>query len=496
MPITSIFSSITLHRLSRFLWAAVLLTLPVTSFRYFPFLGDSTQVRPLALYPLALLLLILLIRLWRGEILNPWPGSLVLLGAFLLAALLASALGALNAPLELRGSTYMERVVRAWVTLAIGILFFVAAIWMNRDEADVRFSAKWLLLGLCLHILWSLVQAVSFYTSYLPRRTLVDWQLSFSMRVPMKNRRFSGMAFESSWLAGQIATLYMPWLVAGMLTRFRAFRAKWIEPALFLVAGVLLVFTFSRGGILFTLIAAAITAWIAGRDLLARLREWFVSAFRKSDQPKRQHAQGLALRIGLVALIIALLAGSGYMMGRKKYFSKLFSGFEKADTLEEYIVYNYAGGRAAYAWAGMGVYADEPWTGVGLGASGLYIYDKLPDWSKTTLFEVSRQLDPRSHLIPNPKNLYVRLLAETGLLGLTLFLAFQFSALADMRALLRSGASRAFGIAGLFTWIAVFLYNSTQDSLATPSLWINLGILIGLARAFAKQPAEAVKEQA
>jgi O-antigen ligase len=490
----SIFPSTNLEKLSRWLWAAALVTLPVTSFRYFPFLGDSTQVRPLALYPLTLLLLILLIRLWRGEIQNPWPGSLVLLGAFIVATLLASALGALNAPLELRGSSYMDRVLRAWVTLGIGVMFFVSAIWMNRDEEDVRFSVKWLLIGLCFHILWSMVQAVSFFTDYLPRPLMVKLQLAFSIRVPMKNHRLSGMAFEPSWLAGQIATIYMPWLVAGLLTRVRVFRAKWIEPVLFLLTLVVLVFTFSRGGILYFLIAAFVTTWIAGRDLRDRAREWFVSAFRKSDQPKREHVQGIALRIGLVALIIVLLAGSGYMMGRKKYFSKLFSGFEKAETLEEYIVYNYAGGRAAYAWAGMGVYADEPWTGVGLGASGLYIYDKLPDWSKTTLFEVSRQLDPRSHLIPNSKNLYVRLLAETGLLGLMLFFAFQFSILADMRALLCSGAGRAFGIVGLFTWIAVFLYISSQDSLATPNLWINLGILIGLARAFVKQPAEVVKE--
>ena len=76
-------STINLEKISRFLWGAVLLTLPVTSFRYFPFLGDSTQVRPLALYPLILLIPLLLIRLWRGEIASPWPGSLILLGAFL-----------------------------------------------------------------------------------------------------------------------------------------------------------------------------------------------------------------------------------------------------------------------------------------------------------------------------------------------------------------------------------------------------------------------------
>lgn len=491
MSLATTFSSINLEKYSRWLWAAVLFTLPVTSFRYFPFLGDSTQVRPLALYPLAVLILILVIRLWRGEIANPWPGSLVLLGAFIIAALLASALGALNAPLELRGSSYFDRVIRAWATVGIGLLFFVAAIWMNRDENDVRFSVKWLLFGFCLHIIWSLVQALSFYTPFISRDTMRDLQTSFSMRVPMKNRRFSGMAFESSWLAGQIATLYMPWLFAALLTRYRIFKQKWAEPLLFLAALALLFLTFSRGGILYFLAAGLITAWVGRGDFFPRAREWFASPFR-SELVAPSRTRDIALRLALVIVLIVALVGAGYSMVNNNYIGNLFSGIEKADTLEEYVIYNYAGGRAAYVWSAMGAYSLEPWTGVGLGASGLYMYDYLPDFSKTSLFEIARQLDPSSRAIPNPKSMYVRVLAETGLLGMILFVAFLFSMLADMRLLMRSGAKRFFGLAGIFAWTAVFLYNFTQDSYATPNLWINFGILIGLARAYIV--AEAVKE--
>jgi O-antigen ligase len=181
----------------------------------------------------------------------------------------------------------------------------------------------------------------------------------------------------------------------------------------------------------------------------------------------------------------------GVFMFRKRYFNKLFSCFERVDNIEEYITCNYAGGRAAYAWSALGSFRDDPWTGSGLGASGLTMYNNLPDFSKTTLFEIARQLAPNSRSIPNPKSMPIRVLAETGLIGLALFLAFYFSTLGDMRALFRSNAAHFFGLAGIFTWIAVFLYNMTQDSLATPNLWINLGILIGLARTL---PAETVKE--
>ena len=491
MSLATTFSSVNLEKYSRWLWAALLFTLPVTSFRYFPLLGDSTQVRPLALYPLAILIPLLLVRLWRGEISNPWPGSLILLGTFLLVALLASALGALNAPLELRGSSYFDRVIRAWVTVGIGLLFFIAAIWMNRDEKDVRLSVKWLLFGLGLHILWSLVQALSFYTPLISRETMRDLQTSFSMRAPMKNRRFSGMAFESSWLAGQITTLYMPWLVAALLTRYRLFKQKWMEPLLFLAALALLFLSFSRGGILYFLAAAFISVWTARGDFFVRLRDWFASPFR-SELVMPSRTRAAALRLVIAAALMVTVVGAGYSMVNNNYFSKLFSGIAKADSLEEYIVYNYAGGRAAYVWSAMGAFSLEPWTGVGLGASGLYMYDSLPDFSKTSLFEIARQLDPSSRAIPNPKSMYVRVLAETGLLGTILFLAFQLSMLADMRLLMRSGGKRFFALAGIFAWISVFLYNFTQDSFATPNLWINLGILIGLARAYIV--AEAVKE--
>ena len=53
--------------LSRFLWGAALFTLPITSFRYFPFLGDSTYVRPLSLYPIALLLPLLILQLTQKK---------------------------------------------------------------------------------------------------------------------------------------------------------------------------------------------------------------------------------------------------------------------------------------------------------------------------------------------------------------------------------------------------------------------------------------------
>jgi O-antigen ligase len=187
------------------------------------------------------------------------------------------------------------------------------------------------------------------------------------------------------------------------------------------------------------------------------------------------------VRLGLVLLICALAAGGVLFLGRKGYVGRLWN--TQASSLEDFLIQNSAGARAAYLWGATGAYMDHPWSGVGLGASGLYIYSKLPDWALTTVPEIARQLSPDSTLYPNPKNLYVRLLAETGLVGFFLFVAFQLSLLGDaLSAVTRtSRAWRYVGVASIFTWLALLIYNMTQDSFATPNLWINLGILAGLS---------------
>jgi O-antigen ligase len=110
--------------------------------------------------------------------------------------------------------------------------------------------------------------------------------------------------------------------------------------------------------------------------------------------------------------------------------------------------------------------------------------------------EIARQLNPENRLYPNPKNMYVRLLAETGLVGLFVFIAFLFSVLGDaLHALqLKTTIGRYLGIAAIFSWFAIALYNITQDSFATPNIWINFGILVGMT-AFALETPRAAAEQ-
>src|SRR6266545_391153 len=321
-------SMFSVTKVSRFLWGAALFALPVTSFRYFPFLGDATYVRPLSLYPIALLLPLLFLQLMRGKTSIPRAGVLTPLLGFVLIALTATSLGVLLDPLPLRGQFYFGRVIRAWATLVIGLSFFVAAVWMNRNEDDLRFSIKWLLAGFVMDVLWSGVQALAFYTPLLKKVTVTHWQRAFSMRELVKTNRVSGMAYEPAWLAGQIATVYLPWLFASLLTRIKVTRFKWLEIILLVFALGLLLATYSRGGLLTAVFALVFTFLFAGRNEIRLAWMWFISGF--------QRASNLLLRIGIVVIVLGALAGAGLFLAQKGYITRLFN--TRADSLQEFII--------------------------------------------------------------------------------------------------------------------------------------------------------------
>ena len=463
-----------LNKLIRISWAAVLVCLPVTSFRYFPFLGKETMVRPLAFYPLAVLVFLLSIRWLRDRRTFSLPGILGLLGLFLATALASSVWGLAINPVEMHGMEYTGRVLRAWVTLIGGMVFLVATIQMNRSEADARFTFKWLMAGLALSFIWGAVQFISYQAGLPPRAGLNRIQMLFSTRKLLVKPRITGFAYEPSWLANQVATVYLPWLIAALLSGYRIMKKRFLLPLL-LSALFLLVGTFSRSGIIMALTAAVVTVFFTQRQK-------FTNWARGYLMPGGRKTWKTAAKVFGLVLVFAVAAGLlGYTLSTSKYFSQLWQ--EKSDSLVEYAIDVSAGPRLAYAVAGFGVYTDHPLTGVGLGASGFTLYDHIPDWSITTTSEITRQLTPNSWLYPNPKNLYIRILAETGLPGFILYLVFWLGVLAIVIRSLgrRDNFSGFIGLAGLFSWIVLIFFNFTQDSFIDPNQWLSLVVLLGLA---------------
>jgi hypothetical protein len=135
----------TYQKFIRVLWALLFLTLPVTSFPVFPGgLGGKTLVRPLSLYPL--ILLILLISLPR-LLKKPLPRTFLPFFAFVIAALISSTLAFSSELDALRDVTMFSRFARNMVTLGIGGAFFITIALIHDNWKDLNFSLKWLYIG-------------------------------------------------------------------------------------------------------------------------------------------------------------------------------------------------------------------------------------------------------------------------------------------------------------------------------------------------------------
>jgi hypothetical protein len=464
-----------IYRWAPSLWALVLITLPVTSFRYFPFFGNETRVRPLSLYPLVPLFIILIIQRLRMK--RPlFNANLTPLFIFVLLILATSALAGLYAPLDLRNNSYWGRMIRAWLTLSIGIVFLLTAIWKNENEEDLRFTLKWLYAGLAIDLGWALLQTASLYIN-IPNKTMMDsWQELFSLRGLVKNERISGLAFEPSWLAGQLITLYFPWLFASILKGYHATRFRWLEIFLFSIGMILNLLSYSRTGILLAFVVILATLILTGRAEIASVLRWFWNGGNLSASQTRRWF----VRIGSGIIALSILGGTVFTLSQGNYFAKLWTS--RKDNLTDYFIDVYAGSRIAYAISGWNIYTDHPLTGSGLGASGLYMYDKLPDWSLGGLPEITRNTSPLSNIYPNPKNMYSRILAEAGIFSFAAFLLYYFGVLGRIIQFLKTRRSfQVFvGTAGIFAWLAIMLHNLTQDSFAIPNAWVSAGILLGL----------------
>jgi O-antigen ligase len=473
-----------LQRLELFFWALTLVTVPLTSFTFMPFIGNNTQVRPFSLFPALILLVLLGIRCIQKRCLLFWSNALVPLILFGMVAVFSSAAGLFMAPVSLFGNAYGARVLRAWITFAAGIVFLLTSIGMNRDEQGLRFTLKWLYIGFFIQAGWSLVQLFAFY---LPNQQLRDAafslvnsiQATFVVSGLAPHQRISGLTLEPSWLAAQVVAAYLPWAFASLLTNYRWDRRGWLAPLILAINIFLLIFTFSRSGILITLVAVLLSVLLTGRKQIQQGWHWFLSPFRRVKPAMVQRTTGLVLRVFIILAILAGFAGGLSLLAQNSYFATLWNS-QKTDVVS-YLAGIYAGPRLAYAWAGWTVFEHHPWTGVGLGAVGLYLYQALPDWALFDNPEIAQLLNSLTYL--NTKDLFIRLLAETGIVGFWLFISFYLVTLGKTLALLRSRRKELVfvGTASLMAWLAIIALGFTQDSLAMLTIWMPLGILIGMA---------------
>lgn len=483
------FNSIDLfHLIQRVFWALLFLTLPVTSFPFFPGgFGGKTLVRPLAVYPLIVLLFIATLpRLFK----RPLPKTFLPLFAFIITTLISSTLAFSQNTEALRGVSASSRLIRNIITLGIGVSFYLTISLIHDNWDDLKFSLRWLYAGFSIALLWGTMQipyVISYSNKYFKR--ISHFQSYISTRK-LITTRISGMTYEPKWFAEQICFMLLPWLVSAVITNTSIFpwRLKRITLEWFLLLWsiIIVVFTFSRTGLLI------LTVFLITGLLVYRFNPSFSSSTTEKNLLSSKFgkiAKITFISIGILALV--------YVGAQNKYLSRFWRYWTddkpRRKTYLEYIAFQQ---RFVYAETALRIFDAHPIFGVGPGNFAFYFDSFLPDRQYARQPEIIRQITPvegRVRLI-TPKNLVAKLLAETGLVGTITFTTFILAIIGCMLYLWFS-KNPFWGFSSFFSVIVFLIIMFSFDSFALPNMWVIFGLITAAAHLPISQEAEGTVNQ-
>lgn len=460
------------QKIQKISWALFLVCLPVSSFPYFPgVFGDDTQVRPLALYPLVLLVFfVTLPRLLTKKL----PRTSIPYIVFVILAI-ASTIFSLTRDIPLSINISVNgRALRTLATLVIGSIFYFTVSLFPQDREDLRFTLRWLYFGFVLVLIWSSFQII--YVIKFDQRYF-SWLNEIQSLVSTRklfDKRISGMTYEPSWFAEQLTFLLMPLTLASIVSNYSVFRWRFswlsVEVLLLCWSSLALLFTFSRGGLAIFIIL-----------IIASLLLGFIKVFPR----KKWDWSYLFKRFVLIGLVLLVLTAGVFLVAQKNnYFSRLWSYWtdeESAGTYLEYIAFSQ---RFTYWETAYQIFVDNPLMGIGLGNYTFYFQKYLPDRPYRNP-ELIMKLVPEKgrNQIVTVKNFGLRILAETGVLGASAFLAFFIALFGCVVFLLfsRDQESVFWGRAGLIGLVSFFPVSLSIDSFAIPNMWVVFGLITASA---------------
>lgn len=479
------------HILIDGLWCLLLFGLPITSFPYYALVGVVALISPFSALPLLLLMVIWLpLELWKNKRI---PYDIIPLVLFFLAAGFSTALAFFLPLSPFKGTSQAARGPRALLTLVEGISFYLVTVMILKKSSHFRMSFKAVNLGAVMMFVYTLVQA---WYVFVQDGNFSGWYTNLhhmiSMRDPVWNR-LNAMAYEPSWFAHQLSMFYFP-LWIGLITNGKsAFRKRGLLSleTLLLLTGIVLIFLAkSRIGLIsmmvmfFVLVLRA--SWLIFRWILgiteALFREKLPAAITVAKVLTTTVLLVVALAITVQVALAALRIAQELDPRMKNIFSD--TGLPGLKSGLQYIFSPQFGHtmqfveRLAYWQAGWKIFEQYPFLGVGLGNAGFLFPEAIPSYSWRYL-EITRVLHTDPYIFPNIKNLWIRLLAETGVAGFSIFVSWLMMILMQAVALFKKQErlKRTIGTAGILGTITILTEGFSIDSFAFPYFWILFGMV-------------------
>jgi len=490
-----------LEKVCEVLWALALICLPITTFPLFS-APTNALVSPLSILPFSFLLLIwgLPFILRKGKI----PRESLPILVFALVVIFSCALAFFTLIPGFKGKSIAGQEVRALFTLAVGLTFYLVTTTWVKDTNILRKSWKYITFGGIISLAWTGVQAFYIFRHYdqYPHWLVQvqSWIAILSPSFMAKTGRVSGLTYEASWFAHQMVLVYLPIWMAASFHRTSAFRFR-----LFGISAENVLLVFGLGAFFLSsprigLVSLFLMVFyfflrvnLAGhRRIVENISKrnfylaWKSSFFKKT-----------AIRVipGLLIILVygLIFIGALYIVSQRDWrLSILVSEPPSTQeiigllTLDQSILLQLSHRfifleRMVYWLNGWNIFTQHPWFGVGLGNAGFFFPKLAPalGWSS---YEIRNVLYYMVQL-PNVKSLWFRLLAETGLVGFSVFLTwfyilFQSSRFSQHH---HDSSIKTFALAGQLSLLAFIGEGFSIDSFAMPYLWVIAGLIAAIA---------------
>lgn len=443
-------------------WVLCLLALPYTNFPVSWLIGaNAPDVVPLAFLPAMACVPLMLLNA-KGFPYR-WYRVDIRVAAFVSYAM-ASTL-TMSAYLYSQGTTLYDitpvrRGVQGILSVLVGLCFYVIARWVAETPSILPMTLKYLRRAFLLPLATSVVHVTFIITGDERLMRIIDVVRSVMTTKtlsdhPVLRDRVSALTLEPSWAADQIVVLLLPVILAASRLGVIRSRRRWLFVSL-----LCLFFTFSRWG------------WIASATLLFLYTQGHPRD-RESRRVRRWRLGRGKRLLRATALVVGLVIAGAFAASRYPPIRQPVEAF--ATYGREAYKFETWSTRVSLAIGAWKTFSDYPIFGTGLDNSGFFTATNAPVWSPIQEEQVGQRV------LLKPKNLFLRLLAELGVIGFVLLAGVILEGYRLARACRRSRVLpvRAIGIAGFFGLTAFLIEGVSFDSLAFPNLWFWLGLVSG-----------------
>lgn len=450
LPLTLTATGGWLNRISDGLVLAALATISVSSAVFLPL---PTSVRPLTpLLALSALILLIVARriAWRPVL---EERSFQLLVLFSLFSLLVTVLALVSGGMPvLKGVTPLVGALKGFISLALGIVVYVTIRVALCDRTRLRRGEVAIAIGMAVCVFAALIQVFATTGSEWAMNVTVWLTKVITVQINMEGYlsegRVWGLAYEPSWMASALGVALLPIAVTRALCEGGV--VPWMTTALaFLGIGL----STSRGGLLLVFIVILIVfVWCCLPVARGLSRDCRVRS---------------CLLLTLFAVVMVGIANRSVIV-RKLIEPTVHA---QSDIMKKM---NSAGlnFRVASAQAAWETWLERPIFGVGIGLSPWSIVERFPSWSleakdrREALLAIDRTAGP----LPNPKNFFLRLLAETGIIGTAIYVSFLWC-----HRPVWTGRRLSASLLPLLALAVVMADWLTLDSFALAGSWVALG---------------------